>query len=512
MSDEPDAPAASAGPEERGRLSEVLAARREKLARLRELGVEPFALRYDKDADAAALHERFDTLEPGAETDERVSVAGRIVLLRRHGNLWFASLRDATGDIQLFLSRGALDPNGFELLKELDLGDVVGARGEVITTKHGELSVKVGELTLLSKALRPLPEKWRGLKDPELRYRRRYLDFATKLDTRRVVRARANALKALRRGLDERGFVEVETPILQPVPGGAVAKPFVTRHRALDVDLYLRIAPELYLKRLLVGGLERVYEIGRDFRNEGIDRNHNPEFTMLEAYLAYADYFVMMDLVEDLVRAAALAVNGSPVVRFQGADLDLSKPFARVPVSDLVARALGREVSLDDPDGLRRTALDAGVQVEHGASPGRVLWEIWEQVVEPTIVEPTFAMDVPRDVSPLARPHRSKPGFVEHADLEMGGVEIAPMYSELTDPDEQRARFEAQQRARAAGADETHPYDEDFLEALEHGMPPAGGFGLGVDRLLRFLLDAPSLRELILFPAMRPEAGRGQGP
>jgi lysyl-tRNA synthetase class 2 len=273
------------------------------------------------------------------------------------------------------------------------------------------------------------------------------------------------------------------------------------------VDMYLRIAPELYLKRLLVGGFERVYEIGRNFRNEGIDRSHNPEFTMLEVYQAYADYHTMMDLVEELVVGAAQAVNGSLEIELQGRRIDLTPPYPRVRVDELVARAVGGDVSLEDPGGLRRAASERGLHVEPEWPAGKILWELYEQLVERTIVEPTFVMDVPRDVSPLARPHRSTPGFVEHADLEIGGVEIAPIYSELTDPDEQRERFESQLRARAAGDEEAHPYDRDFLEALEHGMPPAGGFGLGIDRLLLVLTDAPSLRELILFPALRPEGG-----
>jgi lysyl-tRNA synthetase class 2 len=493
--------------QERGRLAEVLRARRDTLERIRARGIEPFALHFDKDADAAGLHARFDDLPSGGETGERVSVAGRVVLLRDMGKLTFVTLRDGSGDIQLFLSQAILG-EAYALKDLLDLGDIVGAQGEVIKTKKGELSVRIESLHLLTKALRPLPEKWHGLKDREARVRRRYLDFATNLESREVAFGRARVLKAIRAELDARGFLEVETPVLQLVPGGAVARPFVTHHLALDIDLYLRIAPELFLKRLLVGGLERVYEIGRNFRNEGVDRSHNPEFTMLEVYQAYADYFVMMELVEALVVAAARAVNGSPVAKVGGREVDLTPPFRRVRVDDLVARTLGIEVSLDDPDGLRRSAGEHGVHLDPAWPPGKVLWEMWEQAVERTVVEPTFVMDVPRDVSPLARPHRSTPGFVEHADLEIGGIEVAPIYSELTDPDEQRARFEAQRAARAAGDDEAHPYDEDFLEALEHGMPPAGGFGLGIDRLLLVLTDSPSLRDLILFPHVRPEGGR----
>ena len=492
-----------------GRLQEALTARRDKLERLRTAGVEPFALGFDPTISAAELARRFGDLETGAETGERVKVAGRVLLLRRHGKLSFATLRDGTGDVQLFLTAADLGEEGYSLVDGLDLGDIVGAEGEVVKTKRGELSVKASRLTMLSKALRPLPEKWAGLKDPETRYRRRYLDFATNLDSRRVITARAAMLSALRRILDGQGFVEVETPALQSLPGGAVARPFVTHHAALDIDMYLRIAPELYLKRLLVGGLERVYEIGRNFRNEGTSTKYNPEFTMLEAYQAYGDYFTMMDLVEQLFREAALAVRGSLLFEFQGRELDMATPWRRSRLDELVSEAAGRTLTLSDEAGLRAAADEHHVYVEKGWAPGKILAELYEKLVEPNLFQPTWVMDIPREVSPLARPHRSTPGFTEHADLVVGGLEIAPVYSELTDPDEQRERFELQRAARAAGDDEAHTYDEDFVEALEHGMPPAGGLGFGVDRALIVLTNATSIREVILFPHLRPDPGRG---
>jgi len=491
--------------EPRGRLQEVLRARRESLERLRSQGIEPFALGFAPTAHASELHELFGKIPAGEETGERSAVAGRIMLLRRQGKLSFATLRDATGDIQLFMTAAGMGP-AYDVLDLLDLGDIVGADGVIVKTKRGELSVKVDRLTLLTKALRPMPEKWHGLRDAEARARKRYLEFASNPESRRVVTARAAVLASLRRVLDERGFLEVETPALHPIPGGAVARPFVTHHLALDIPLYLRIAPELYLKRLLVGGIERVYEIGRNFRNEGISPKYNPEFTMLEVYQAYADYEQMMGLVEDLVRESATAVRGSLRFDYQGRAMDLESPFRRVRLDALVGEAIGRPASLDDPGALREAAMAHSLHLDLAWPPGKVLHELYEKLVEPNLLQPTFVMDLPREVSPLARAHRSTPGFTEHADLVIAGVEMAPIYSELTDPDEQRDRFELQRRARAAGDQEAHPYDEDFVEALEHGMPPAGGFGFGVDRMLVVLTDVPSIRDVILFPHLRPES------
>jgi len=490
-----------------GRLEQALGARRESLKRLRDSGIEPFALSFEPTAHALTLHEQFDGLTPGDESGQEAAVAGRIVLKRAHGKVAFLTLRDETGDVQLFLTQEDMG-DAYRLIDQIDLGDIVGATGEVVKTRRGELSVQVRRLTILTKALRPLPEKFHGLRDPEARLRRRYLDFATNPESRKIVAARAAVLRAIRRVLDERGFVEVETPALHPLPGGAVARPFVTHHLALDMPLYLRIAPELYLKRLLVGGFERVYEIGRNFRNEGISPKYNPEFTMLEVYQAYADYLTMMDLVEDLVRDSAMAVRGSLRFDYQGRPLDLASPWRRSRLDALVEEAVGRAVSLEDPATLRELARGREIRLEPAWPPGKVLFELYEKLVEPTLFQPIWVMDIPRDVSPLARPHRSTAGFTEHADLILAGVELAPVYSELTDPDEQRARFELQRAARAAGDQEAHVYDEDFVEALEHGMPPAGGFGLGVDRLLVVLADAPSIRDVILFPQLRPGPDR----
>jgi lysyl-tRNA synthetase class 2 len=489
-----------------GRLHEALAARRQKLERLRGRGLEPFALRFEPDSSSAAVRESFADIEPGSETGTTVSVAGRIVLLRRHGGSSFATLRDASGDIQLYLTRDATGQE-YALLDDLDLGDIVGARGQVMKTKKGELSVKVTDLMLLTKALRPMPEKFHGLRDPEVRLRQRYLEFATNPESRTILRTRANVLVALRQVLTDRGFLEVETPVLQPTHGGALARPFVTHHRVLDADLYLRIAPELYLKRLLVGGLERVFEIGRNFRNEGVDRDHNPEFTMLEAYQAYGTYEDMMELDESLVAAAAEATRGSLRFEYQGTELNLEPPWPRITVADAVSQAVGEEVTLERPD-LNELAERLDVPVHPAWGPGKIILELYEKRAEEHIFQPTFVKDFPREVSPLARPHRSDPGVTEHFDLLIAGMEIGPAYSELTDPDEQRARFEDQQRQRReTGDEEAHPVDEDFLRALEHGMPPAGGLGFGVDRMTMILADVPNIREVISFPHFRPEPG-----
>jgi lysyl-tRNA synthetase class 2 len=503
---EPDPPgSAEAAPEtDVSPADDVLVARRAKLQRLRERGVEPFALRYDRDSTAASVRERWGDLEAAAATGETVSVAGRLVGLRRMGKLWFGVLRDSTGDLQLFLEEGSLGEEGWALLDDLDLGDWVGARGEVMTTKRGELSVRTTSLTLLSKSLRPLPEKWHGLRDPELQLRKRYLEFATDLGSRRVIDARARAYAALREELERRGFIEVETPVLHTTAGGAIARPFATHHRALDIDLYLRIALELYLKRLLVGGMERVYEIGRNFRNEGIDRDHNPEFSMLEAYQAYGDYESMMELGQALVTAAARAVRGSLRFEYRGRELDLEGEWPRVTVLGKVSEATGEDISLDRPD-LGDIGRRHGIEVQRTWGPGKIVLELFEELVEDTLWDPVWVRDYPREVSPLARPHRTEPGLVEHTDLYIAGMELIPAYSELSDPTEQRTSFEIQRAAREQGEEETHPLDEDFLTALEHGMPPAGGLGLGLDRLLMILVDLPSIRDVILFPAHRPE-------
>ncbi len=488
-----------------GREREVLKARRSSRERL---GDHAFALNLrqvlavSEPDPASAIRNEFGTLGPDVMSDVRRTVAGRVVLKRDMGRLAFLVLRDRTGDLQVVVNQET-EPESLELLGEVDLGDVIGASGRVGTTRKGELSVFAERLAMLTKALRPLPEKWHGLKDPELQQRQRYLHLATDPQGRVIVEARAQTLRAIRGYLDERGFTEVETPVLQAIAGGAMARPFATHHRDLDIDLYLRISLELYLKRLLVGGLERVYEIGRNFRNEGVGWKYNPEFTMLELYQAYADYETMMDVSRELVQASARAVRGSLRVSFRGQDIDLGGEWERVTVLGSVSEVVGVEVALDRPD-LATIAERHDVPVDPGWSNGKIALELFEKLVEPTLIQPTFVCDFPREVSPLARPHRDDPRLTEHVDPVIGGMELGTGYSELTDPDEQRAKFLLQQQAREAGEEETHPFDEEFLTALEHGMPPAGGLGLGIDRLLMLLTDVSSIREVILFPLHRP--------
>jgi lysyl-tRNA synthetase class 2 len=460
----------------------------------------PYPYRFDRTSAIGPIRERFGSLDAGSDSGEQVKIAGRVMTVRGHGKVGFADLTDPSGRIQLFAQLDVLGAEGMESFSRIGVGDIVGVEGEVAMTRRGELSVKVSSVTLLAPCTRSLPEKWHGMSDVEVRYRQRYLDMISSEVPGRVLVARARANRAIRGFFDERGFLEVETPLLQPIAGGAVARPFVTHHNALDIDLYLRVAPELYLKRLLIGGAEKVYELNRSFRNEGVSTRHNPEFTMLEAYEAYVDYEDTMALVEGLVLAVATAVD---------TEVEVTGPFRRMTMFEAIQEATERDLQTpwlaDDHDAIRKHAEELGVRTEPAWSAGKVLFEIYEMRVEKELAEPTFIVGMPKDVSPLAKDHRSIPGFTEHADLVIGGVEIAPIYSELNDPVEQRRRFEQQAAARAQGDDEAQVADEDFLEALEYGMPPAGGFGLGIDRLLMFLLDLPSIREVIMFPTLKPE-------
>jgi lysyl-tRNA synthetase class 2 len=479
---------------------------REKVVRMRAGGTDPYPIRFERTHEAAEVHAQFGSLKAGEESGARTAVAGRLVLKRRHGKICFPVLRDNGTDVQLFCEQARLGSEAYEQVLDLDLGDWVGAEGEVVKTKRGELSVRADAVVLLAKALRPPPEKWHGLRDVELRYRQRYLDLTYNADARRIAGVRAKTVEAIRRFFAARRFLEVETPMLQPTPGGALARPFVTHHNALDVDLYLRVAPELYLKRLVIGGLDRVFEINRNFRNEGVSTEHNPEFTMLEAYQAHTDYFGMMDLMEALVREVAGEVLEGTDHSYLGRPMPLGGPFARRRLIELASEAAGKDLDLDmGAEALQEIAEAAGVSCDPKWRPGKVVVEIYEKLVEPNLFEPTFVLDYPREVSPLARSHREDPRFTEHFDLVIAGMEIGPAYSELNDPVEQRARFQEQARARAAGDEEAMVADEDFLRALEYGMPPTGGLGFGIDRFVMVLTDAPSIREVILFPLLRPE-------
>ena len=471
-------------------------------------GARSYPYAWPKTSDIGALRARYDALESGDETGEQAGVAGRIRTVRRHGRAAFADLEDGSGRLQLFGHEAALGEEGMSAFAALNVGDIVGAEGEIIKTRRGELSVRVSKVAVLAECLRPMPEKWHGVTDVETRHRRRYLDLIVNPESRAPVVARARANAAIRRFLDEREFLEVETPLLQPLAGGTIARPFVTHHNALDIDLFLRVAPELYLKRLLVGGFDRVYELNRSFRNEGVSTQHNPEFTMLECYESYVDYHRTMSLVEELVRAIAREVVGSLEVTVGGQTVDLAQPFRRTTMFEAVAEVTGADLEplwrSGDDAGMAQAARSLDVRVDPAWPRGKVVAEIFESTTERLIALPTFVAGYPKEVSPLAKDHRGIEGFTEHADLILGGTEIAPIYSELNDPDEQRRRFRQQAAARAAGDEEAMVPDEDFLEALAYGMPPAGGFGLGVDRLLVLLLGLPSIREAILFPTVRP--------
>jgi lysyl-tRNA synthetase class 2 len=465
-----------------------------------------YPYRFDRTDLAGDLHERFVDIDPGSETGVEVTVAGRLMNVRDMGRLAFGVLQDVSGRIQLFVSKAVLGEEAFVRFLDLDSGDWVGATGEVMATRKGELSVRVSSFVLLSKALRPLPDKWHGLKDVEARSRQRYVDLMANEESRKTALTRAKIVSELRRQFEDRDFVEVETPVLLSQATGAAARPFETHHNALDLDLSLRIATELFLKRLVVGGMERVFEIGRIFRNEGIDGTHNPEFTTLEAYQAFADYTDIMELLEEVFAAVAVAATGSSMLTYQDRMLDLTPPFRRVRLIDLVSEAVGEDVSLGTPiQRLVELAIRSGVEIEPSWGPGRIVFEIYEELVEDGIWDPTFVIDFPKEVSPLARVHRDDPMFAERFDLVIAGSEYAPAYSELNDPIDQRERFEAQAAAGAAGDDEAHPIDEDYLRALEYGLPPTGGLGIGVDRLVMLLTDRKHIREVILFPTMRPE-------
>ncbi len=489
-------------------IDEERSRRLEKAEALRARGIEPYAVRFDRDHTAAGLHDEFDGLDAGQETDAVVRVAGRLLLLRRQGKLTFGTLRDGTGSVQLFVSRAVLGGEQHAAFDDLDLGDWVGVEGTAMKTRKGELSVKVSSFQLLSKALRPLPDKWHGLADVDTRFRQRYVDLIANDDARRVFEIRFGAVAAIREFLTARGFIEVETPVLHDVAGGAAARPFLTHHNALDVDLSLRIALELPLKRLLVGGFEKVFEIGRVFRNEGLSTRHQPEFTMLELYEAFVDYHEMMALTEEMVAAVARTTIGTTTVEIDGHTIELAPRWRRATMRDLIHEHAGVDVHPSMPvEELLRIGKDLGVPVEPDWSPGKLMMEIYEKTTEAKLVGPVFVLDHPRDVSPLARAHRDDPLLVERFEPVVLGRELGNAFSELNDPIDQRARFEAQAALKAEGDVEATDVDEDYVRALEYGLPPCGGLGIGVDRLVMLLAGVTSIREVILFPHLRPEAG-----
>ncbi|MEZ5171226.1 MAG: lysine--tRNA ligase [Acidimicrobiia bacterium] len=480
--------------------------RLDKLGALRDRGIDPYPVHFERDRTLGELVDEFGDLGDGEETDVSVSVAGRVMLRRGHGKLSFATIRDHSGEVQLFVAKNVVGDDAYERFGDVDLGDWLGVRGTVMVTRKGELSVRVESFELLAKALLPLPDKWAGLSDVDTRFRQRYVDLIVNEDARRVFATRSAVLASLRATMQERGFVEVETPVLHDIVGGATARPFTTHHNALDIDLYMRIALELHLKRLIVAGMDRVFEIGRVFRNEGIDTRHNPEFTMLEAYQAFADYHDMMELTEHLVVTAAEAANGSTTVEIDGTPVDLAQPWPRITVSQLIADTVGVDIHPSMPVADARRVLD-GLDLEYKEQwgAGKLTDVVYDERAQHEVFEPTFVTDYPREVSPLARPHRDDPALVERFELIVSGRELANAFSELNDPVDQMGRFEAEARARSQGDVEAGEVDYDYVRALEYGMPPTGGLGIGIDRLVMLIAGVSSIREVILFPTLRPE-------
>jgi lysyl-tRNA synthetase, class II len=489
--------------------NQIIAERREKLKALREKG-NPFPndfIRQHYASDLVREHENTDRDALEASKVEAV-VAGRIMLKRVMGKASFATIKDVSGQIQLYVTENDVGKDVHEAFKHWDLGDIVGAEGTLFRTKTGEVTVRVRKIRLLTKSIRPLPDKFHGLTDQELKYRQRYVDLTMNEDTRRVFVQRTRIVQSLRNFLTERGYIEVETPMMQPIPGGAAARPFVTHHNALDMDLYLRIAPELYLKRLVVGGFEKVFELNRNFRNEGISTRHNPEFTMLEFYTAYMEYTVLMDFIEAMLRQAAKDATGSEKVTYEGQQVDLSKRFARLTVTGAIKQFHPEydDGLLNDRDALIGQLEALGASYKPADGMGGLQLSLFEHTTEQLLVQPTFIVDYPAEVSPLARRSDTNPEITERFELYITGREMANGFSELNDPDDQAERFREQARQKEAGDAEAMHYDADYIRALEYGMPPAAGAGIGVDRLVMLLTDSPSIRDVILFPHMRPEA------
>ncbi|MFM7477863.1 MAG: lysine--tRNA ligase [Microcystis aeruginosa] len=496
-------------------LEEIRAARLEKVAGLQKAGLNPYAYQWKSTAHAQQLQEQYADLAPGEEISTEVAIAGRIIARRIMGKLAFFNLQDETGTIQLYLDKKRISetmaavPNAFNtVIKLTDTGDILGAKGTIKRTERGELSIYVNEYEILTKSLLPLPDKWHGLTDVEKRYRQRYVDLIVNPEVRQTFRRRAQITAAIRRYLDQEGFIEIETPVLQSEAGGADARPFITYHNTLEMELYLRIATELHLKRLIVGGFEKVFELGRIFRNEGVSTKHNPEFTSIEIYQAYADYYDMMELTENIIVNAAQDVLGTLKITYQDREIDLTPPWRRVTMHELVQEITGVDLnSFEDFESARIAAENAGIGVpEDCKTIGKLLNEALEQKVEETLIQPTFVLDFPVEISPLAKPHRSKTDLVERFELYVVGRELANSFSELTDPIDQRQRLEAQALKKAAGDLEAQGVDEDFLTALEYGMPPTGGLGIGIDRLIMLLTDSASIRDVIAFPLLKSQS------
>lgn len=483
-------------------LNEILRVRREKLAHLSQNNKNPFEItKYPVNASAVNILENYSDYE-----GKTVNIAGRIMLKRGMGKASFCDLHDRDGKIQLYIRKDEVGDDAYEGIKKLDIGDIAGVEGEVFTTHKGEISIKVKYFTLLSKSLQPLPEKFHGLKDQDLRYRQRYVDLIVNPDVKQTFITRSRIISSMRNYFDSNNFLEVDTPVLNTIPGGATARPFITHHNTLDLDMYLRIATELHLKRLIVGGMERVYEIGRIFRNEGMDTRHNPEFTTVEVYQAYADYNDMMDLTENLVCHIANEVLGTLEITYQGEQIYLKAPWERITMQNAVAKYAGIDFgTVETDEDARQLAKSIGVHSEKNDSWGKVLNTVFEEKVEENLVQPTFIIDYPVEVSPLAKRMPSNPKLTERFELFITRREIANAFSELNDPIDQKCRFEEQVKQRDAGDDEANMMDDDFILALEYGMPPTGGMGMGIDRLVMLLTDSPSIRDVLLFPTMKPK-------
>ena len=487
--------------------NELIQQRFKKLAEISAMGKRPYAGRFDVSTSAKALldaniNTSKETLE---QTRVEVTLAGRIVALRSFGKAGFGHIQDGSGRIQVYFQKNTLGEEQYAFFKKLDIGDFIGVKGFLFRTKTDELTIDMEDFTLLAKSLRPLPEKWHGLTDVEIRYRQRYVDLIVNPEVKAVFLLRTKIIQAIRSFLNARGFLEVETPMMQTIPGGATARPFKTHHNALDMDLFLRIAPELYLKRLLVGGFERVYEINRNFRNEGISTRHNPEFTMLEFYLAYADYRDLIEMTEQMISTVAGEVLGTTSITYEGHAINLAPPWKKMTFLESLKEAGVPDDVLSDVDKAREYAKKLGAQVKGGEPLGKLWNEIFEALVEPNLIQPTFITDYPTDISPLSKKREDDPNFVERFELFVVGREMANAFSELNDPVDQKERFLKQVTEREAGDEEAHQMDEDFIRALEYGMPPAAGEGIGIDRLVMLLTGSPSIRDVILFPQMKKE-------
>ena len=487
-------------------LNEQMQVRREKLKTYYDDNVDPFGGKFERTAEASQLHDDYEqySKEELAEKEIPVTIAGRVMTKRGKGKVGFTHVQDASGQIQLYVRKDAIGEEAYELFKSVDIGDIVGVSGVVFKTKVGELSIQVNEFTLLSKSLRPLPDKYHGLQDIELRYRKRYLDLVMNMDSRRTFITRSRIIQTMREYLNHDGFLEVETPMLHTIPGGAAAKPFETHHNALDIELFMRIAIELHLKRLVIGGLEKVYEIGRVFRNEGISTRHNPEFTMIELYEAYADYEDIMRLTENLIAHIAKEVLGTTLIKYGEHEVDLGPSWKRLHMVDAVKEYTGVDFwdKMTDEEA-RALAKEHKIEITNEMTYGHIVNEFFEQKVEESLIQPTFIYGHPIEISPLAKQNKEDGRFTDRFELFIVGREHANAFSELNDPIDQRQRFTAQVEEREAGNDEAHLMDEDFLEALEYGLPPTGGLGIGIDRLVMLLTDAPSIRDVLLFPQMR---------